>query len=181
MYRLHGPDNEAFLTDSPGVDGGAYDIDWANTRNIVQRNYAHDTQGYCIAVFAAGYTTRDSIVRDNLCIDNALSPRLAAMQGAVYLATWNDGVIRDLRIERNTIVWNPPVAAASAIVSNATIESPGAIFTGNRVESSALSFYRSNDKFAPSGNAYLYSGVGEPRFTLGTKGSHTVFASAGRH
>jgi Right handed beta helix region len=26
-------DNEAFLTDSPGVDGGAYDIDWNNTRN----------------------------------------------------------------------------------------------------------------------------------------------------
>jgi outer membrane protein assembly factor BamB len=160
-------DNEAFLTDSPGVDGGAYDIDWDNTRNIVQRNYAHDTQGYCVAVFAAGYTTRDSIVRDNLCIDNGLSPRLAAMQGAVYIATWNDGVIHNLRIENNKIIWNPTVASASAIVNPGTVDGPGTVFTGNVVESSAMSFYRNNEKFAPSGNTYLYSGVGEAQFTLG--------------
>ncbi len=96
-------DNEAFLTDSPGVDGGAYDIDWDNTRNTVERNYAHDTQGYCFAVFAAGYVTSESVVRDNLCIDNGLSPRLAALQGAVYLHTWNGGVIRGLRMEHNTL------------------------------------------------------------------------------
>ncbi len=160
-------DNEAFLTDSPGVDGGAYDIDWNNRRNIVQRNYAHDTQGYCVAVFAAGYTTRESIVRDNLCIDNALSPRLAAMQGAVYIATWNNGVIHDLRIENNKIVWNPPVATASAIVNPGTVDGPGTVFTGNRVESSAPSFYRSNEKFAPSGNTYLYSGASQAQFTFG--------------
>jgi hypothetical protein len=159
-------DNEAFLTDSPGVDGGAYDIDWDNTRNVVQRNYAHDTQGYCVAVFAAGYTTRESIVRDNLCIDNGLSPRLAAMQGAVYIATWNDGVIHDLRVEHNKIVWNPPVATASAIVNPGTVDGPGTIFTGNLVESSAPSFYRTNEKFEPSGNTYVYGGVGEARFTL---------------
>jgi len=95
-------DNEAFLTDSPGVDGGAYDIDWANTRNTVERNYAHDTQGYCIAVFAAGYVTSQSLVHDNLCIDNGLSPRLAALQGAVYLHTWSGGVLRGLHIDHNT-------------------------------------------------------------------------------
>ena len=72
-------DNEAFLTDSPGVDGGAYDIDWDNTRNTVERNYAHDTQGYCIAVFAAGYVTRQSVVRDNLCIDK-YAPRSRSLR-----------------------------------------------------------------------------------------------------
>ena len=109
---------EAFLTDSPGIDGGAYDIDWSNTRNVVQRNYAHDTQGYCFAVFAAGYVTSESVVRGNLCIDNGLSPRLAAMQGAAYISTWNGGVIRNLRIENNAIgVTEPPVASAAAIVN----------------------------------------------------------------
>jgi hypothetical protein len=162
-------DNEAFLTDSPGVDGGAYDIDWDNTGNVVQRNYGHDTQGYCVAVFAAGYTTRVSAVRDNLCIDNALSPRLAAMQGAVYVATWNDGVIHDLRIEHNRIVWNPPVASAAAIVNPGTVDGPGTLFTNNLVESSAPSFYRSNEKFSPSGNNYAYSGAGEAQFTLGNR------------
>ena len=115
-------DNEAFLTDSPGIDGGAYDIDWSNTRNVVQRNYAHDTQGYCFAVFAAGYVTSESVVRGNLCIDNGLSPRLAAMQGAAYISTWNGGVIRNLRIENNAIVWNPPVASAAAIVNVSDVD-----------------------------------------------------------
>ena len=160
-------DNEAFLTDSPGVDGGAYDIDWSNTRNVVQRNYAHDTQGYCFAVFAAGYITADSVVRGNLCIDNGLSPRLAAMQGAAYISTWNGGVIRNLLIENNTFVWNPPVASAAALVDTSSVDGGSIRFIGNRIESSAILFYRSNANFAPSGNHYRYTGTYDPRFTLG--------------
>lgn len=162
-------DNEAFLTDSPGVDGGAYDIDWSNTGNVVQRNYAHDTQGYCFAVFAAGYVTADSIVRDNLCIDNGLSPRLAAMQGAAYLSTWNGGVIRNLRIDNNTFVWNPPVASAAAIVDVASVGGAPIQFSRNRVESAAPLIYRSNASFAPSANRYLYTGAYDARFTLGDR------------
>ncbi len=160
-------DNEAFLTDSPGVDGGAYDIDWSNTRNVVQRNYAHDTQGYCFAVFAAGYVTSDSVVRENLCVDNGLSPRLAAMQGAAYLSTWNGGLIRNLRIENNTFVWNPPVATAAAIVNVSSVEGASILFRGNLVESPASPFYRSNANFAPTSNHYRYSGASRARFTLG--------------
>ena len=162
-------DNEAFLTDSPGVDGGAYDIDWDDTRNTVERNYAHDTQGYCIAVFAAGYVTSESIVRENLCIDNGLSPRLAALQGAVYLHTWNDGVIRGLRMEHNTFIWSPPVAKAPAIVDDAGTGGNAITFTGNRIESAAPLFYSTNAQFAPSGNSYLYQGTGSAFFTLGEK------------
>ncbi len=66
--------NEAYLTDSPGVDGGAYDIDYGNTKNSVIDNYGHDTQGYCVAVFGAGFVTRQSVVRGNLCINNGRSP-----------------------------------------------------------------------------------------------------------
>lgn len=162
-------DNEAFLTDSPGVDGGAYDIDWDDTRNTVERNYGHDTQGYCLAVFAAGYVTSESIVRDNLCIDNGLSPRLAALQGAVYLHSWNDGVLRGLRIEHNTFVWNPPVSSAAAIVGDAETDGTPVTFSGNRIESAALNFYRISTPFVPSANTYVYSGPGEPTFTLGDK------------
>jgi hypothetical protein len=169
-------DNEAFLTDSPGVDGGAYDIDWANTRNTVERNFAHDTQGYCFAVFAAGYVTSDSVVRNNLCIDNGLSPRLAALQGAVYLLTWNGGVIRGLRMERNTIQWNPAVATAAAIVDDATTDGAPVTFTGNRIESAAPLFYRANAQFAPSANVYHYAGPGEAKFTLA--GRHNVTLAA---
>lgn len=160
-------DNEAFLTDSPGVDGGAYDIDWDNTRNTVEHNYAHDTQGYCIAVFAAGYVTRDSVVSNNFCIDNALSPRLAALQGAVYLHGWNGGVISNLRMEQNMIRWNPPVSTAAAIVSDADFGKFPAVFAGNSIESSSPFFYRTNAEFAPTGNTYLCRDPGGAKFSLG--------------
>jgi len=168
-------DNEAFLTDSPGVDGGAYDIDWDDTRNTVERNYAHDTQGYCFAVFAAGYVTSESVVRDNLCIDNGLSPRLAALQGAVYLHTWNDGVIRGLRIERNTFIWNPPVSTAAAIVDDADTGGAPVTFTGNRIESAAPQLYRANAQFAPSANTYVF-GAGGAKFSLADR--HNVNLTA---
>lgn len=158
-------DNEAYLTDSPGVDGGAYDIDWDNTRNVVQRNYAHDTQGYCVAVFAAGYTTTDSVVRDNLCVNNGMSPRLAALQGAIYLHTWNDGPIRNLQIEHNTIEWSPPVADAAAIVNDALVSGTPISFTHNWITSSAPRMYRSNAQMMPSENRYRLAG--QPIFTLG--------------
>ena len=169
-------DNEAFLTDSPGVDGGAYDIDWDDTRNTVERNYAHDTQGYCIAVFAAGYVTSESVVRDNLCIDNGMSPRLAALQGAVYLHTWNDGVIRGLRIEHNTFFWNPPVATAAAIIDDAGTGANAITFTGNRIESTAPFFYRTNAQFSPSANKYRYTGPSRALFTLGDRHETTLAA-----
>jgi hypothetical protein len=169
-------DNEAYLTDSPGVDGGAYDIDWDNTRNTVERNYAHDTQGYCIAVFAAGYVTSQSLVRDNLCINNGMSPRLAALQGAVYLSTWNGGVIDGLRMEHNTILFDPPVASAAAIVDDAATRGGPVVFTGNRIDSSASLFYRSNAQFAPSENTYCYTGAGDAKFTLGDLHESTLAA-----
>lgn len=147
-------DNEAYLTDSPGVDGGAYDIDWDNTRNIVQRNYAHDTQGYCVAVFAAGYVTSDSQVHDNLCINNGLSPRLAALQGAVYVHTWNDGPIRGLRFEHNTIEWNPPFAGAAAVVSDALFDGPTPVFTKNQIVSSSPYVYRTTARWETESNVY---------------------------
>ena len=173
-------DNESYLTDSPGIDGGAYDIDWDNTRNVVQRNYAHDTQGYCIAVFAAGYTTADSIVRDNVCIDNGLSPRLSLLQGAIYIHTWNSGPIRGLMIERNTVRWNPPVPEAAAIVNDALIQGSPAMFRHNRIESSAPLIYRGNAQLDFVENTY--AAAREPLFTLGElhNASLSILQAAGK-
>jgi len=161
-------DNEAYVTDSPGVDGGAYDIDWDNTDNTVERNYAHDTEGYCIAVFAAGYVTRNSEVRGNLCVDNGLSPRLGELQGAIFVSTWNDGVIRGLKIEQNSILWSPRTPGAAAIVSNAQIDGAApAVFSENHVESTSALLYRVNGSWAASHNDYRTGG--DPVFTLGDR------------
>lgn len=157
-------DNEAFLTESPGVDGGAYDIDWATTRNSVEDNYAHDTQGYCMAVFGAGYVTHDAVLRGNVCIDNGMSPRMATLQGAIYIRTWNGGKIDGLAIEKNTIVWNPPVQAAP-IVNDENSELTGKPISAqeNIIRSSSPHLMQSfGDKLAFSGNRYEYHGAQSP-------------------
>jgi hypothetical protein len=116
------------------------------------------------------------MVRNNLCIDNGLSPRLAALQGAVYLHTWNDGVIRGLRIEHNTFIWNPPVSTAAAVVDDADAGGAPVTFTGNRIESAAQLIYQLSAQFAPSANTYVYAGAGYAKFSLGDR--HNVSLTA---
>jgi hypothetical protein len=160
-------DNEAYLTDSPGVDGGAYDIDWNDRDNIVENNFGHDTQGYCIAVFGAGYVTSDSLVRNNLCIDNALSPRMAASEGAIQLSTWNGGVIRGLKIEGNSIQFHPRVPNGFAIVAPADVGETPIVFAHNTVESTLPLIYRIKTPWQSSGNTYILNR--EPGFSVGDR------------
>lgn len=103
---------EAFWTDSPGVDGGAFDIDWGNEDNVVEDSYGHDTLSYCAAVFGAEkLVTRGSALRRNVCAGLGRSPRLARHHGAIHLYTWSGGKLEGVRIEGNLIEWDPPVAA----------------------------------------------------------------------
>jgi hypothetical protein len=149
--------SEAFLTDSPGVDGGAFDIDWGNTRNSVLDSYAHDTQGYCIAVFGAGYVTRDSLVKGNLCINNARSPRMARYQGAIFLWTWNNGVIENLRVEQNTVYWTPP-GSFPALLNHADIRGSQNVFRENQIYSGSPWVIDSNNKITFQDNRYTTCG-----------------------
>lgn len=149
--------NEAFLTDSPGVDGGAFDIDYGNTRNSVLQNYGHDTQGYCIAVFGAGYVTHESIVEGNLCINNGKSPRLARDQGAIFLWTWNNGVIENLRVEKNTIFWSPP-GNYPAVLNHADIRGSQRIFRENSIYSGSRWVLDSDRNMVFQNNRYTTCG-----------------------
>ena len=161
-------DNEAYLTDSPGVDGGAYDIDYGNTKNSVLDNYAHDTQGYCIAVFGAGFVTRQSVVRGNLCIDNARSPRMAKYQSAIFLLTWNGGSIDGLAVENNTVWWNP-LEDAPAVLNEADIAPGTAVFRDNTIESTSPWLTTTNTSLTLAQNHYTYFGDGEPRWVWGAR------------
>ena len=149
--------NEAFLSDSPGVDGGAFDIDYGNTNNSVVDNYGHDTEGYCIAVFAAGFVTSHSEVRGNTCLNNARSPRMAQFQGAIFLHTWNDGKLDGLVVEANTVHWNPP-GTVPAILNDAVFQGGNGIFRNNRIYSTSPWIIASNQSLHFEGNQYnLYS------------------------
>ncbi|HTV14452.1 MAG TPA: right-handed parallel beta-helix repeat-containing protein [Acidobacteriaceae bacterium] len=160
--------NEAFLTDSPGVDGGAYDIDYGNTKNSVIDNYGHDTQGYCVAVFGAGFVTRESLVRGNLCINNGRSPRMADYQGAIFIYTWNGGSINGLTIDHNTVVWSP-FNNAPALLNNADIAAGSATFRDNHIDSTAPWMVGSNTSLSLSQNHYRYYGLGGPQFRYGSQ------------
>jgi hypothetical protein len=158
--------NEAYLSDSPGVDGGAYDIDYGNTKNSVIDNYGHDTQGYCVAVFGAGFVTRQSTVGGNLCINNGLSPRMAEYQGAIFLLSWNGGSIDGLTMEDNTIYWSP-FENSPALVNRATIKTGTAAFRNNTIYSTSPWIVDSNPSLSLEQNHYSYYGGGRAKWRYG--------------
>jgi Right handed beta helix region len=152
-------DNEAFLADSPGVDGGAFDIDFGNSHNTVRRNYGHDTDGYCVSVFGAFGPTTASVVEDNLCRANGLAPRLAQRQGAILLMTWQGGSIDGLLVKNNRVEWNPP-GDTPAVRGGADLRSTGVVFSGNQIRSSGISFIDPELKYAGDHNIYSVLGAG---------------------
>jgi len=156
--------SESFLTESPGVDGGAYDIDWATTRNSVENNYAHDTQGYCVAIFGAGYVTHDAVVRNNVCVDNGLSPRMSRTEGAIYIYTWNDGRIDGLTVEKNRIDWNPEAPAAPIVIDHGSqLEGSPLTVRDNTIHSTSPVLMRDfSDRLALTNNRYEYAGLDRP-------------------
>ena len=153
--------SEAFLTDSPGVDGGAFDIDYGNTNNILRDSYGHDTQGYCVAVFGAGGVTHQSTVRGNVCLNNGRSPRMAQFQGAIFVHTWNGGALDGVTISDNSIYWNPP-GTAPMLVNDAAFQNGNAAFRNNAVYSTSPALVSSNTGLSLDENRYLYAGAASP-------------------
>ncbi|HZL29000.1 MAG TPA: right-handed parallel beta-helix repeat-containing protein [Acidobacteriaceae bacterium] len=151
-------ENEAFLTDSPGVDGGAFDIDWGNTMNTVARNFGHETQGYCVSVFGANGPTRQSAILDNLCLNNGLSPRLAQRQGAILLMTWGGGSIEGLEIARNRIDWKPD-GDTPAIRTGSIVQASGVSFHDNEIHTTGTRPVDSTLLYSGSRNRYFLQGA----------------------
>jgi hypothetical protein len=128
-------ETEGFFIDSPGVDGGVYDVDYGNDDNIVERNYGHDAMGYCVAVFAAeGVVTTNSVVHGNTCIGNGRSPKLAKRQGDLFIYTWDGGALDGVRVEDNDFYWAPLVDAPVVVMDHADYRGAGTnILAGNRL------------------------------------------------
>jgi hypothetical protein len=149
--------NEGYFTDSPGVDGGVFDIDYGDENNLLQHNFGHDSQGYCVSVFGAegaGGNSIHSEIRENTCIHNGRSPRLSKRQGAIFLYTWNGGKLDGVEIAGNTVIWDPPVRVP-ALQSTAefTGNRPDR-FTGNTIVAVSRSFVSSESTIQFSGNRY---------------------------
>lgn len=150
-------DSEAFLSDSPGVDGGSFDIDFGNAQNRFSGNFGHDTQGYCLSVFAAFGETVDSEVAGNTCLRNGLSPRLAQRQGAILFMSWSGGAIRNTRVHDNLIFWSP-AAATPAFQAGSGLKSTGLEIVDNTVVSTAPAFFAPSLLSAVGRNDLYFSG-----------------------
>jgi hypothetical protein len=162
--------NEVYESHSPSVDGGAFDIDYFNHRNIVQYNYAHDNDNYCVAVFGgnANDVTLDSVVRYNICSNDVRDGSQGA--GAIVIFIWSGGGIRNTFIYNNTIFYNPANAApAISIGSRGDIGIKNTNIFNNIIYSTSPNLIRA---FSPPGqlhmdhNLYWYVDSGEPYFSL---------------
>src|SRR6185312_74295 len=161
-------DNEGYFTDSPGVDGGVFDIDYGNINNVVQYNYAHDSQGYCASVFGSAGPVGNSVnseIRYNLCVNNGRSPRLAKRQGAIYISTWNNGYLDGVKIHHNTIYWNPPGKFAALVSDAKATGTRTNIFEDNLLVSTVPDLIAPNGFIKLDRNLYWYTGAGQPSWT----------------
>lgn len=160
--------NEAWLSSSPGVDGGAFDIDWGNHNNTVQFNYGHDSKGYCAAVFGAGgLTTVNSVIRANVCVNNGRDDALAKRQGDLFLSTWDNGKLDGVLIQDNHIYWNP---AGDHYALNSAASFTGAgpnRFERNTIVSRVPSLIFSNASLKLNDNTYSVAGAVSGSFEYG--------------
>lgn len=159
---------EGFYVDSPGVDGGVYDIDWGNENNIVQYNFGHDAMGYCMSVFGANEeTTANSILRYNVCVNNGRSPKLARRQGDLYISTWDGGDLDGVQIYNNTFYWNPPIDVAVVNAIGVNFRDGGRnIFANNLLYSTVPSMTDSTAALEHEANLYWYEGQEQPTWIL---------------
>jgi hypothetical protein len=172
--------NEVYESHSPSVDGGAFDIDYFNHRNIVQYNYAHDNDNYCVAVFGgnANDVTLDSVVRYNICSNDVRDGSQGA--GAIVIYIWAGGGIRNTFIYNNTIYYDPANAApAISLGSRGDMGIENTIIANNIIFSTSANLVRVfslPDQLSLDHNLYWYLGSGEPKFILNST-TYTSFSN----
>jgi hypothetical protein len=168
--------NEAFLNNSPGLDGGAFDIDYWSRNTTVQYNYAHDNAAYCVAIFGADKSwTRDAVVRYNVCANNGLeSPREGSEE--LFFGSWDRGTIDNVQVYNNTIYTTRAGAVGASHRLGGPVFAPGTlIFKNNLVVSTVpdvLGAGMSSVPFDRDYNLYYY--------TRGTFNSGEAHAIDGR-
>lgn len=146
--------NEAYENDSPGVDGGAFDVDYYSDNTVVQYNYAHDNSAYCVAVFGAeGGVTTNTIIRYNVCANNGKQD--VPQRTEVEVATWNGGSVNGLQIYNNTFVTNHGVINSPA---NAYSGSGARTFFNNVIYSTTANAAGKLESLDSDNNVWYYTG-----------------------
>jgi len=142
--------NEGYSTHSWGVDGGVFDIDWGSTNTTIQYNYAHDADGYCVAVMGAhNVTTSNSIVRFNICSNNGRKPGMGPQQGDIFIVTFDGGRLDGVQVYNNTAYWNPAQDGGWIMARNLSLVSNLPTFIQNNILYSATPTLLDMDALIP--------------------------------
>jgi hypothetical protein len=168
--------NEGYSTHSYDFDGGVFDIDWGSTNTTIQYNYAHNADGYCVAVMGAHHiTTSNSIVRFNICSNNGRKPEMGPRQGDIYIVTFDGGNIDGLQIYNNTSYWNPAL-------NGPWLKGTSLWFTGNQprfienniVYSSATNMLDLDSGIAMDRDLYWVATGGTPTWRYGSVSANNM-------
>jgi hypothetical protein len=166
--------NESYNNHSPipSTDGGDFDSDYYNLNETIQYNYGHDSDGYCIGIFAGapGITNQNSVIRYNICSNNGRN-RAASDQGEIFLSTWNGGQIDNAKVYNNTIFHNPadPTAPAILDIASYTTSHPDLLVNNIVYSVSPLMFKTGAGQggLTTNYNLYWYTGGGSPTWSVG--------------
>jgi len=151
-----------------GGDGGGFDVDGDNHNNTLQYNYAHDSEGFCAAVydFGSGDITSNTVFRYNLCTNNA---QRVVGYGEIRVASWQGGRIDSMQIYNNTFYYNPGpgvVDGDTAALRMSAVYTGNSIFKNNILYSNLQRLMRTESELAHDYNLYYTPGLGY-QFKLG--------------
>ena len=160
--------NESYLSHSPDVDGGSYDVDAGAENNLYQYNYGHDTDSYCLSVFGTGeLPSVNTTIRYNVCAYNGLDQSQASSAGAVFFWTGNGGVLDGVQVYNNTIYWDPATTASALYnQSNLAGDRPN-FFKNNILFSTSPWMIFTNSRLELNYNIYWYPGDKETIWSYG--------------
>ena len=157
--------NESYGNHTPNLyDGGGFDIDLFNIDNVLQYNYAHDCDGYCVGEYSAFVApNRNSVIRYNICSNNN---RKAAT--AVLGDFWFSGApLEGTQIYTNVSYWNPAnnAAAFEAQYTQYTGTNPN-FFKNNIIYSTSPAMINANSGITLDNNIYWSIGSSAPTWEI---------------
>lgn len=164
--------NEVYESHSPKGDGGAFDIDYYNHRNVVQYNYGHENDSYCVAIYggASDDVTTNSVIRYNICSNDGRKD----WNPGIYITAKRGGSVQDTFVYNNTVYWNPVNMTGQYAIHITSMDDGRAISNTNiynnliySTSPNLVSIEADATQQNLNYNLYWYTGAGSPNFKLG--------------
>jgi parallel beta-helix repeat protein len=166
--------NESYANHPSGgpYDGGDFAIDLYNVNNVLQYNYGHDSDGYCILVGPGSGppAATNSVVRYNICTNNGRSSTIPP-QGEILVLNNVSGV----EIYNNTIHANAAINSAALIAHTPSSSSVG-IIENNIIYSTGPQLIQVDSSYTRDYNFYWSTSSSMPAWEVNGVIYHSLIA-----